>query len=346
MRSFDSCSKDSPSRLSMSLASTTDSTPGPLLALHQKSGLPMDRLLSAGLRSPRASQDDLELPTGTLMGAYQVTGVIGRGGMSTVYSATHPDHEVPLAIKIARPSVLDDPVMAERWVRELEVMSQWAHPGIVPVIEVGAHDGGFFLVMELMPGRDLAHELAQGPVDVARALMITLQLATTLAAAHARGLIHRDLKPGNILLDAEGRPRLSDFGLSSNPDSQDSDVPPIFQLTERGDILGTADYSAPEQSQRGLRHSGPSADVYSLGVILYHMLTGFTPRGIFPPASTIAAAPPALDDVIHCALQHDPSARFPTMDAFAAALTAATDPFTGPAIPPSGATNERSDILV
>ena len=196
-----------------------------------------------------------------LAGRYRLTALLGSGGMADVYTAHDELLERPVAVKVLRGSVADHGL---RFTSEMRVLSQLSHPGIVHLFDAGEHDDTPFLVMELVSGRPLSDRLAEGPLTPAEAADLGRALAGALAHAHGLGIVHRDVKPANVLLDRDGRVRLTDFGIAQLSDAT--------RLTVTGTTMGTAAYIAPEQL-RGER-VGPAADVYSLGLVLLEALTG------------------------------------------------------------------------
>ena len=217
-----------------------------------------------------------------------------------------------------------------RFQREARVAAQVWHPHVCPIFDVGEHEGQPFVVMALIEGQSLADRLAsQGRFeDIGEAVRLTLQLLDALAAVHAHGITHRDLKPGNVLLDAAGRAVLTDFGLARPED----DAEP---MTSEGMILGTPSYMAPEQAGGLSAQIGPPTDLYSLGVVLYQMLTGRLPfegpaltvlhRIVHeeppPPRSLRPDLPPLLEAALQRALEKNPEQRFADARTFAEALT-------------------------
>ena len=209
-----------------------------------------------------------ERPT-LIVGRYEIITPIASGGMATVYRGW--DHFIGryVAIKALRPpdNPSADPHGVERFRREAQAAAKIAHPNVVIVYDFLDDDDEQYLLMEFVDGINLKRLLSQrGPLPIARALHITEQMCAALAAAHARGLIHRDIKPQNILLTSDGRARLTDFGIVRTMDGD--------ALTRSGIVLGTADYLSPEQA-RGDR-LGAQSDLYSLGVVLFEMLTGLS----------------------------------------------------------------------
>jgi hypothetical protein len=278
-----------------------------------------------------------EPPTPMTIGRYRILAALGAGGMGTVYRAHDPNLDRVVALKLPR---FDGPPDQQakriaRFQREARVAARVWHPHVCPIFDVGEHDGQPFVVMALVEGHSLADRLAnQGRFeDVGEAVRLTLQLLEALAAVHSHGIIHRDLKPGNILIDAAGRAVLTDFGLARPDDDSD-------RLTSEGVIVGTPSYMAPEQAAGLSDQVGPQTDLYSLGVVLYQLLTGRVPfegsplavlhrivhEEPSPPSRIRPDLDPALEAAVLRALSKDPRQRFPDARAFAATLSAGTGP--------------------
>jgi eukaryotic-like serine/threonine-protein kinase len=259
---------------------------------------------------------------------YEIEELVGHGGMSSVYKARDSLLERHVALKILHDQYSADEDFVERFKREARSVAQLQHPNLVTVIDRGEADGRQFIVFEYIDGENLKeHVVRKGRLDVREALEIALEVARGLAFAHDQGLVHRDVKPQNILLNGDGRAKVTDFGIARSVD--------VDGMTQTGTVLGTSNYIAPEQAsgQRVDAHS----DVYALGVVLYELLAGELP---FPGESFVAVAmkhmhepAPNLLDVrgdvplrvaaaVDRALEKDPEQRFPTMDAFAAELEA------------------------
>lgn len=210
-----------------------------------------------------------ELPN-AIFGEYELLDQIGRGGMGVVYRARHRRLDRIVALKM----ILDGPLASQQDVQrfraEAEAAARLHHPGIVPLFEVDLCNGRHFYTMALVEGGSLASRLTSNPFPPARAADLVRQVAEAVGYAHTRGIVHRDLKPANILLDAGNRPVVSDFGLAKHLESDS-------QLTFTGQVLGTPEYISPEQAAGRSERIGPAADVYSLGTILYRLLTGRSP---------------------------------------------------------------------
>jgi len=209
-----------------------------------------------------------ELPRA--FGNYQLLSEIGRGGMGVVYKARQEDLDRVVAVKMILSSHLASAEQVRRFQAEARAAAKLRHSHIVPIHEVGQCNGQDYFTMEYIEGQSLAQRIAQVPIDVPTAVRIVSMIARAVEYLHREGIVHRDLKPSNILLDAQGEPYLTDFGLAKI-------FAPDAQLTATGVIAGTPAYMAPEQAAGRGREVGPGADVYSLGAILYELLTGVPP---------------------------------------------------------------------
>ena len=257
---------------------------------------------------------------------YRIEELLGRGGMGVVYRAYDLRLKRPVALKLVAPSLARDTRFLERFARESELVMSLEHPNVVPIYDAGDFEGRVYLAMWLVDGRDLGSVLrAEGPLEPARAIAICAQIASALDAAHARGLVHRDVKPSNVLLDSSEHVYLADFGLTRRLD--DDEHPAAEDRS-----LGTPAYLAPEQLEGGPVDG--RADIYSLGCVLYECLTG---EPVFPRSSRLAVAwahleeepprasrqkrglPEAIDRVIWRALAKEPGARYPSCGALVSA---------------------------
>jgi len=203
-----------------------------------------------------------------LDGRYRLESKLGSGGMSTVYLARDETLERWVAIKVMHREISDQPDQIERFRREARAVAQLSHPNVVAVIDAGEDGGHPYIVFEYIEGetlKDRIERLGRLPLDEAAAYAI--EIGRGLAAAHARRLVHRDVKPQNVLIDAEGRAKVTDFGIARSLESDG--------LTKTGRVLGTTDYVSPEQA---MGHAVDArTDIYSLGIVLYEMLTGEVP---------------------------------------------------------------------
>jgi type VI secretion system protein ImpC len=235
------------------------------------------KTLPPDLGPEEAAPETVERPAAQLpgqLGRYRLLGVLGEGGMGTVYKAEDPELRRVVALKVPRfegPPRQRDPAV-QRFLREARAAAQLRHPHVCPIYDVGEADGRPYVVMAYVEGESLAERLEGGRRcdDARQAAALARQVAEALAAVHALGIVHRDLKPGNILLDRAGQAVLADFGLAH----PGGDAEP---LTVEGAVLGTPAYMSPEQAAGATRQVGPLSDVYSLGVVLYRMLTGRLP---------------------------------------------------------------------
>ena len=271
-------------------------------------------------------------PGDMLAGRFRLDELIGRGGMATVFRAWDVVLGRPVAIKLLRPDIIADPDLALRFRREAHAAAVLHHPNVVGYLGAGSDGATPYLVMELVDGDDLATRIRrEAPFEPAIAARTARDVANGLAIAHARGIVHRDVKPGNILLDADGRARITDFGVARIAAEGEATMP--------GTTLGSVHYFSPEQAQ-GLTTT-PASDVYSLGLVLFEMLTGERPFSGDTPAAVAVArvgapapsaralnpdVPADLDTVVTRALDPDPAARFPEAGAFADALERAVTP--------------------
>src|SRR5579884_2971981 len=209
-----------------------------------------------------------ELTTGTHIGPYELEAELGRGGMARVFRARQASLNRTVALKILSPELGLDPDFAARFRHEALIAAALEHPNIVPIYDIGESNGQPFLAMRHVRGRSLAEALAQdGPFPLDRALRILGQIASALDFAHAQGVVHRDLKPGNILLEPNDHANLVDFGIARAGDGT--------QLTRVGQIAGTPRYMAPEQIQGATADA--RSDLYALGILAYELLTGRVP---------------------------------------------------------------------
>jgi serine/threonine protein kinase len=208
------------------------------------------------------------LEPGSRIGGYRIDGVAGRGGMGIVYRATQLTLDRQVALKVIAPALADDEVFRGRFVREARLLAALEHPNVIPVHEADERDGQLYLAMRWVEGTDLSAALKRlGPLPASTAIAVVEQVAAALDAAHAAGLVHRDVKPANVLLEPRGgrdHAWLSDFGAGRWLDSRDG-------RTASGQGLGTLDFAAPEQLEGG---GGPAVDVYALAGVLFTVLTG------------------------------------------------------------------------
>ena len=248
---------------------------------------------------------------GSEVAGYRIEEQIARGGMGVVYRATHLGLERPVALKVIARELADRPGFRERFLRESRLAARLEHPSVVPVYDSREVDGELVVAMKLVKGGDLRRLIdREGPLPPHRALNLLAQVADALDAAHAAGIVHRDVKPHNILVEGD-RAYLSDFGLAKAIDES---------ATGSASVVGTAQYMSPEQ-WRG-DSIGSAADVYSLGCVLYEALTGIAPfqRG---EEETEPELPQGVDEAIRRAVAKEPGERYGTAGALIAAARAA-----------------------
>ena len=250
----------------------------------------------------------------------EILGFIGQGGMGAVYKARQKALDRIVALKILPPGIGKDPAFAQRFTREAKALAKLNHPGIVTLYEFGQADGLFFFLMEFVDGVNLRHLLEAGRVSPREALAIVPQICDALQYAHDQGIVHRDIKPENILLDRQGRVKVADFGLAKLVEMDAGGIPltPSLSpsggegapaLTEAGKVMGTPQYMAPEQREHPTEVDH-RADIYSLGVVFYQMLTGELPgKPIEPPSHTVRVDV-RLDEVVLRALEKAPERRY------------------------------------
>jgi len=229
----------------------------------------------------------------------------GRGGMGAVYKARQPTLDRLVALKILPPGVAGDPGFAERFTREARALARLSHPNIVAVYDFGQAAGMPFFVMEYVDGPNLREVQRSGKLAPREALQIVTQICEALQFAHDEGIVHRDIKPENLLLDKKGRVKIADFGIAKLV----GPAMPDAALTGAGEVVGTAQYMAPEQRERPLAVDH-RADIFSLGVVFYELLTGELPIGRFAPPSHMAQVDVRLDEVVVRALQKEPARRY------------------------------------
>ena len=235
----------------------------------------------------------------------EILELLGQGGMGAVYKARQRQLDRLVALKILPPEVGRDPAFAERFAREARALARLSHPNIVAVYDFGQAGGLFYFVMEFVDGVNLRRMLAEGKLSPAEALAIVPQICEALQYAHDEGIVHRDIKPENILLDKKGRVKIADFGLAKLLGQARRD----FTLTGTQQVMGTPHYMAPEQMEQP-QTVDHRADIYSLGVVFYEMLTGELPMGRFQPPSQKAVLDVRLDEVVLRALEKEPERRY------------------------------------
>lgn len=235
----------------------------------------------------------------------EILELIGQGGMGAVYKARQPQIDRLVALKILPPEAGADAAFAERFAREAKALARLNHPNIVTLHDFGQAGGFFYFVMEFMDGLNLRQMLGPKMLAPREAMAIVPQICEALQYAHDQGIVHRDIKPENILLDRHGQVKIADFGLAKLLNR----APAAASLTGTHQMMGTPHYMAPEQVQ-GSHDVDHRADIYSLGVVFYEMLTGQLPIGRFEPPSKKVQVDVRLDDVVLQALQSEPDRRY------------------------------------
>jgi eukaryotic-like serine/threonine-protein kinase len=256
---------------------------------------------------------------------YQLGELIATGGMGSVHRAVDTHLGRPVAVKILKRVLADDATFLERFRREARAAAAISHPGVARVFDYGERSSVPFIVMELVEGDTLAARIARGPLPWQEAFAIAEQVASALSAAHGHGVVHRDVKPANILVDRNGRVKVTDFGIAR--------AARATTLTRPGMVLGSASYVAPEQAQGAT--VGPVADLYSLGCVLYESVVGSTPyqgnnavaiatqhvsAPVPDPRTHVPDLPEPAARLIMRSLGKEPGDRFPSAEAMAAAL--------------------------
>jgi serine/threonine-protein kinase len=265
---------------------------------------------------------DVPGATGRRLGNYDLLEELGRGGMGVVYKAVPRLAGRTVAVKLVLGGAASGADDRRRFLAEVQSMARLRHPHIVPIHEIGEEEGCSYFSMEYMPGGTLSDKVRRGPVPVAEAARIIEHLAAAVQAAHEAGVLHRDIKPGNVMFDGDGTPKLTDFGLCKQLDQGDGH-------TRTGAVVGTAAYMPPEQAG-GTRELTATADVYSLGATLYAVLTGRAPfigrdfqqtihrvlnDDPVPPRALRGEIPRDLEAVCLKALEKDAARRYPTAQA-------------------------------
>ncbi|HTB63585.1 MAG TPA: protein kinase [Opitutales bacterium] len=275
-----------------------------------QAGFPTGPVTTASSTSTRAPRWTPPTPVdlGPLFPQLEILELIGQGGMGAVYKARQPALDRFVALKILPSQTGEDPGFAGRFAREARALARLSHPGIVAIYDFGQAVNFHYFIMEYVDGASLRQIERAGRLTPREALQIIPQICSALQFAHDEGIVHRDIKPENILLDKKGRVKIADFGLAKifSPTGGAEPAPP---LTEAGHVMGTPHYMAPEQVERP-QEVDHRADIYSLGVVFYEMLTGELPLGKFAVPSEKAATDTRLDDVVLRTLEKEPAQRY------------------------------------
>src|SRR5579883_3481970 len=286
---------------------------------------------------------------GKTLGQFRVEAVIGQGGMGVVYRAVDEQLRRTVALKVLPPDFAADPERRARFLREARSAAAVSHANIAAIHQVGEADGRLYLAMEHVTGRTLREVLAGGPLTVEQVIPVARGLLRGIARAHEKGVVHRDLKPDNVMIDDDGEAKILDFGIAKiaaaeAPASRGRSR--SMALTRAGYVVGTPGYMSPEQG--AARTVDARTDVFSFGVVLFEMLTGRLPFGGATPVDMLVRATtdppdvasrhnpgvgPALDAVIRKCLEKAPEARWQTAREVLAALDAAVPSASGPQLP-------------
>jgi serine/threonine protein kinase len=292
---------------------------------------PESPTLPPGEASELASQP---LP-GELFGRYRLDKKLGQGGMGVVYLAWDTLLERSVALKLPFLHGTNNETVRARFFREARCAAALQHPNICPLFDTGEFEGKPYFTMPFLDGEPLSRRIGQA-IPLPEACTLVRKLALALQEAHDRGVIHRDLKPANVMIAASGEPILMDFGLGRRGEAT------LEQLTQQGEVMGTPAYMSPEQVNGDIHSMGPPSDVYSLGVLLYELLTSRSPfhgdmlllitqileEDPLPPSQYRPGLPPQLDTICLRALAKRPADRWPSMREFARAL----EPFCQPGL--------------
>jgi len=291
----------------------------------------------------------MALAAGTKLGPYEIQSPLGSGGMGEVYRATQSNLGRQVAIKVLSPEFASDPDRLRRFEQEARSASALNHPNIISIYDVGCEGANSYIAMEFVDGKTLRNLLEAGPIPIKKSLQIVAQIADGLAKAHAAGIVHRDVKPENVMVTRDGFVKILDFGLAKlthpDPEGRESTVAG-FNSTQVGMVLGTVGYMSPEQV-RGLTADARS-DIFSLGATCYEMISGKHAFQGATAADTMSAIlkeepvqlstsvhnlPPALGRIVHRCLEKDPGDRFQSARDLAFNLEMLSRDESSPAVP-------------
>jgi serine/threonine-protein kinase len=286
-----------------------------------------------------------------------VRGQLGAGAFGLVYRGHDPGLGRDVAIKVLRPETLGSSRHVQRFLREAQVVAHLLHGNIVPVYQLGQHAGSYFIASAFIAGQPLSAVIPEKGMEAPRAVALVLQLLEALAYAHARGVLHRDVKPSNLMIDEHGHLWLMDFGLAGWVGQSEG------RMTKLGTVMGTPSYMPPEQAAGDVQRVGPASDQYSAGVVLYELLTGALPfeggpppvllynilhTPPVPPSQWRKDLDPALEAICLKALAKKPAERFADCRAFADALQpwqAARTPARGPEARPAPGSSSQTPVV-
>src|SRR5215203_818978 len=287
----------------------------------------------------------MSLNEGTKLGRYEIRSLIGAGGMGEVYRAKDPKIGRDVAIKVLPSDFASNHERVERFEREAQAAGSLNHPNILGIYDIDTQDGAYFVVSELLVGGELRDLLNEGPIPIRKTLDYAQQIVSGLAAAHERGITHRDMKPENLFITKDDRVKILDFGLAKvraqETNMHGSEDATRRALTDPGVVMGTVGYMSPEQVRGGA--SDHRSDIFSFGVILYEMLTGRRAFGgesvvetmhsilkedVPDPDENVTRIPPALEKLMRRCLEKKPEHRFHSAHDLGFALDAVASPTT------------------
>ena len=257
--------------------------------------------------APKVADLPLSEELGEMLPTYDVQEQIGHGGMGAVYRAIQKKLNRTVALKVLVNAADRDESFKERFIREAQALAGLNHPGIVGIFDFGEAGNHYYFAMEFVDGVNLRQAILTKSLAPKEAMSIVEQICQALEYAHRQGVVHRDIKPENILIDRGGRVKITDFGLAKLVRQEDNG----FHLTRSDQVMGTPHYMAPEQVERPLSVDH-RADLYSLGVVFYELLTGELPLGRFNPPSNKVAIDVRLDQVVLRSLEKEPELRYQT----------------------------------
>ena len=276
---------------------------------------------SSGAASQTWNLDQLA----SLFPELEIIDKVGTGGMGVVYKAKQKQLDRLVAVKLVRPDLCGDPAFAERFTREARAMARLSHSAIINVFDFGQREKFYFFIMEFVDGANLRQLVRSGELDSKAALAVVPQICDALQYAHDAGIVHRDIKPENIMLDKSGRVKIADFGLAKLVKPQPDD----FTLTGTKQVVGTPHYMAPEQFEHPTEVDH-RADIYSVGVVIYEMLTGELPLGRFALPSEKVQVDVRLDEIVLRALQKEPELRYQQVTEIKTGLNGVSSTSAGP----------------
>jgi serine/threonine protein kinase len=279
----------------------------------------------------RTTTSATDLVRNEQFGPFRIVKAIGRGGMGMVYQATKEGEEKSYAVKLLLERAAENKQTIERFTREIQVASRLHHDYIVGVVEAGFNMGLYWLAMEYVDGRDLATWRNEPGRSIGQGIQLIMKICEGMAYAHSRFIVHRDIKPGNIMVSRDGdQPKICDFGLAKA-------LVECSELTKTGDILGTPLYMAPEQAMGNHLLVGPPTDVWAIGVMLYEMATGHLPfqgrttfqilnavatKPVKKPTEWVPTIPPPFEEIITKCMEKDPARRYRSAGDLKTALNA------------------------